>query len=482
MKIIYRKENALEKIASGVKQAGDIVRSTYGPTGENVLIKKKYSKPRDTNDGYSVIKEIELEDETEDLAVRILEEGAHRTNEEAGDATTTTVMLSQDIFFEAYSRLKETGGIVKKNLNSNEIKKEILEASQSAIKELAGKGKAQQIESYEQLKNIAFIASQDKDMADIVSKVAWEVGKDGLIKTDDSDSPGITSSVSLGMEVKSGYMARFMATNDKRESIISNPYILVCDFSIKNINQIAHLINMLSEKEIKELVIFATDFDNAVLEAFKYDRIQGHFSVLAIKANIWDKGILEDICTVTGARLGEIEFTSLGRAAQVVSDQLKTIIIGGVEDKSEALQLLQIELDITKEPFEKQKIKERIARISGKIGVITVGAVTEIEQGRLKDKVDDTIHAALGALQEGYVSGGGAALFAIGEMLLEGNILKKALMAPHIEIGVPINTTEIIDSVKSLRVAIESACITVCSLLAGTTIVEKNESDPEQDN
>ncbi len=273
-----------------------------------------------------------------------------------------------------------------------------------------------------------------------------------------------------------------MATNDKKESVVQDPSILVVDGVLSHISQLTELLNTLSTQKIKELVIFARDFDNSVLEAFKIDRVHDQFKVLAIKVNVWDIGILEDICSVTNARLVEAfsnpGISMIGHATKIVSNRLKTIIFGGIEDKSEAINLLKIDLDITTAPFDKQKIKERIARVSGKIGLIKVGAVTEIEQGRLRDKIDDAVHACLGALQEGYVTGGGITFTEIANILKSGNIFDKALRAPFQEIGIEIGS-EIIDSVKSLRVATESACISVCSLLAGVTIVDKNEIDTE---
>ncbi len=481
MKIIYSKENALEKIHTGVNKVGDIVRATYGPEGTNVLIGKKYVDPQDTNDGYKVIKEIELDDETENMAVRIMEVGARRTNEEAGDSTTTTIMLIQDIFNTGYEHLqRNVGGIVKPKVSAMDIKREIQEACKVVIEKL--KESAIQVDSLDRLNDIAFVAAEDKNIAEIVSKVVWEVGKDGAIKIEDGSSISVESSISDGMEIKSGFTSDWMATNDKRESIVMNPLVLVMNESISDIGSLSHLINLLVEEKVKDLVIFATDFDNAVLEAFKFDRIRSEFRVLAIKVPAWDKGLFEDICTVTGARLGELVITSLGKADKIIANKIKTTIFGGVEDKSEALKLLKIDLDITEAPFEKEKIKERIARVSGKVGIIKVGAMTPVDQGRLADKIDDCVHATQGALQEGCVSGAGIALKNIASEIYE-NILSEPLKSLNRQINMPTISLSVIDSVKSLRVAIESACSTACTLLTtGTTIVEKNESNSEQDN
>lgn len=490
MKIIQTNREALDLIYLGVNTAGNIVRSTLGPAGLNVGIGSKFLKPRITNDGFTVLKAIHLDDETQELAVRIVEDGVEKTNKEAGDATTTTTMLIQDVFNAGYERFDTSNSMIKKTPNAVALRNEINTEALKAIEQI--KKEARQIKTLKDIEKVAYIAVEDKDLAKIIADVVFAVGKDGVIKVEEAGIFTVTSEISQGMEIHSGFMSSHMATNDKYEAVLDKPYVLIVKEKISSISDLSGIGSELDTLGIKELVIIAPDFNQSVINSFNYDIAQGKFRVLAIKANIWDTGILEDLCAITGATLidssnfASLNITNLGKVERVVSSVDKTVFIGSTTDTTKTIELVRAELKATKTPFEKQKIEERLARLIGKVAVISVGGLTEIDRGRLKDKIDDAVHATVGALEEGVVKGGGLTLKEVAEKLPK-SILTTALLSPYRQIqentgGIEI-TDDIIDSAKSIRLAIESACNTAGNLLTlGTTIAEKNESDPKQDN
>lgn len=476
MKIIEIDDKARQKIHNGINFAGNVVRSTFGPAGLNVLLGSKFFKPSITNDGLRAVKAIELEDVIENTAVRVMEAGMQAVNDLAGGARTATAILIQEIFNEGYVRFSQESGILKKPVDSQKIKREIQEACKLAVEEFK---KARPIETLEDIEKVAFISVEDKDMAKIIAEVVYAVGKDGVVKVEEADEPGIVPHISEGMEIKSGYVSKDMATNDNRESVVENANILVLSEKLTNADKLQDTLSFLASQNIKDLVIFAPEFDQALIKAFNLDRVRGEFRILAVKIPPWDTGLYEDICTVSDSR----NSSRLGKVSKIISNQEKTILIGGREDKSVAIKMLQAELEITKAPFEKQKLEERMARLSGKVALIEVGAITEIDRVRMKDKVEDGIHDTQGALQEGVLDGAGMAFKHIAEAL-PPNILTNPLKACYEQIqkntgGLAISP-DIIDSAKSLRLALESACNIAGNLLTvGTAIADKNEINTE---
>lgn len=483
MKIIEIDDNARLKIKYGINFAGNRVRSTYGPAGLNVGIGSKFLPPVISNDGLRTIKSIELEDEVENWAVRVMEGGMQAVNDLVGGARTATAILIQEIFNEGYKRFDISESLIKKVVNPQTIKKEIEEACVLAIEEL--KKRHIEISTLEDIQKVAFISVENKKIGDIIAEVVFKVGKDGKIKVEESDELGINPNISEGMEITHGMICREMATKEL-ESIIENPFILVVKEKVMSYGMFSNLATQLEERKIKDLVIFAPDFDKTVITTFKNDRAREIFRVLAIKIPPWDNGLFQDICTISGATLIQenelIDFNSCGQIEKIISSLEKTVLVGGIQDKEDALDLLKAELKTVKSPFERQKLEDRIGRITGKIAIIEVGAITPIDRARLKDKVEDGVHDTQGALQEGVIEGGGKGLQKI-VLNLPPSILSEPLQEPfrqiqksgELEIG-----ADVIDSVKSLRVAIESACNIAGNLLTiGTVSVEKNESDTE---
>ena len=490
IKIIYSGSDARQKIKQGINKAGDIVKSTLGPAGVNVLIGSKFLGPKPTNDGFTVIKALHLEDETEEMAVRVLEDAAKTTNTIAGDATTTTIVIAQELF-NAVDAKFSTNGLIKEVINPMAIKKEIDNAKLPVIEAL--KAKAITISTLEDIEKVAFVSVENKEIASLIASTVFKVGKSGVIKVEETETLGVNAIVTEGMEVQSGYITKLMAENGG-ETTLTNVAVLVVNGTIEHPESLSEVITELVKSGSRQLVVFAPAFDPVVLHALlaqRYaDTASQVFKVTAVKTSPWDKGIHEDICTVTGATLVDVEknmipkYEHIARVDKIVVNATKTVIIQKDIDKLVSEELLQNELLATTNLFEKKKLEERIARINGKVALITVGAITETERNYLKDKIDDAVHATQGAMEEGVVTGGGVALKEIAESLPE-SLLTSALIAPYKQIvgsGILVDDS-IIDSVKSIRVAIESACSAVGTLLTvGTTIAEKYEANTKQDN
>lgn len=477
MKIIEEDEIKARLIVhDAVNRACNNARKTYGPKGLNSLLGSKFFKPLLTNDGLRAVKSTVSDNELENEVIRVVEDAMQTTNDEAGDARTLTAILLQEIFNTGYEQLIPSTSLVKKNPDAQAVREKIMEASKLVIDEI--KTEAKEITTLEDIIRVIFAAVENKNLADLIADVVFKVGKDGIIKVEEVDSLGIQTFISEGMEVGSGYVSADMVTNDKKESVVEDACILITDTKIINKEQVSGFATGLELAGIKDLVIFATDFDQAIIKAFNLDRLQNDFRILAVKIPAWDKGLFEDICTISGAVLND----KLGKVSRIVSNFQKTVLIGGVEDKTKAINDLQTELALIKSPFEKEKLETRIARLNGKIGLLEVGAVTAIDRLRLRDKVEDGKHAGLGALQEGALKGAGTSLNEIADRLGD-NILVKALRAPYEQIRKTLGEKEIgevIDSAKSIRVAFESATTTAANLLTvGFISADKNERDTE---
>ena len=488
MKVIQINNDARIKLKRGVDTVADIVRNTLGPSGRNVIVGNKFGVPVITNDGISVAKAIELEDEIENLGVQVVREASQKTNDIAGDGTMTAMVLAQAILNEGFSRIDTKDSFIKTSIDPMKIKREINAACILVVEEL--KKQAKPIKTKKDIEKVAFISMENKEIGDIIANVVHTVGKDGVVKVEESDTLGIEASITEGMEIPNGYVSSHMATNDKLESIVEDAYVLVTNGKIESQDQIIPIAEKLNAIGIKELVIFAEGFDQMVINAFVLNRVRNTFRVLAVKPSIWNKGIFEDICTVTGAVLIDVnksmsivkaELITLAKVKKIIATSEKTTIIGGIADKKESLTKLRAELLISKSVFEKQKIEERIARVSGSVALIRVGAVTDTERKYLKDKIDDAVNATKCALSEGVVKGAGLALKEVSEKLAP-NILSKAILAPYEQIqastgGIEVGD-DVIDPVKVTRTALETAC-SIAGILLTTecAIADKNEPD-----
>jgi len=499
MKEIRIDNEARQALKRGADFVANIVKKTLGPDGRNVAIGSQFVHPVITNDGVSIARAIELKDPIENLGVQIIREASQKTNDKAGDGTTTAITLAQAIMNAGFNKLESDDKLFvnSKKESSLDIKRQIIDAGALVISEL--KKMAKPVKALEDLQKVAFIAVEDKKLGDLIAEVVDKVGAEGVIKVEESDGVAVEYEITDGMEIPSGYISPYMVTNDETlESVVQRANILVTNGNIASPAELLPIIQELQKESISELVVFAENVDKNVIEICNLNRIKGGVKVLIVKPSLWNKGIFEDIATVSGATLIDVNTgmvlskatrQMLGKVTSVVSTSDKTVITGGKGDRETAIKRLKAELKTTKAPFDKEKIEERIARIAGKVALINVGAVSNTERKYLKDKIDDAVNATQCALAEGVVAGAGLALKAVSEKLKK-NIITEAILAPYNQIqensgGLKI-AESVIDPVKVTRTAVETACSVAANLLtieaAIVDIPKKNESNTGENN
>jgi chaperonin GroEL len=414
-------KNALKK---GVDVVAAAVKVTLGPRGRNVAIAKSWGGPTITNDGVSIAKEIELADKFENMGAGIIKEVASKTNDKAGDGTTTAVVLTQAIVHEG---LKRTA----MGANAMMIRRGIEAAAKDAVDEL--KKMSKPIKGKEEIKQVASISAESDELGATIADVVEKVGKDGVVTVEESQSLMIEQDIVEGMEFDKGYVSAYMITNAERmEAELKDAPILITDKKISTIKEILPLLERVLQSGKKDLVIIADDVDGEALTTFVVNKLQGRFNVLAVKAPGYGdrkKEMLQDIAVVVGGtvvseelgvKLENAELSHLGRAQKVVATKDSTVIVGGKGTKAdinERVAALKKQADATDSKFDKEKIQERVAKLSGGVAVIRVGAATETEMKYLKDKIEDAVNATKAAIAEGIVPGGGAALARVSDTL-----------------------------------------------------------------
>jgi len=445
-KIIFN-EDARKTLKNGLDKVANAVKVTLGPKGRNVVLGSAYGSPTITNDGVSIAKDIELEDAMENIGAEIIKEVASKTNDIAGDGTTSAVVLCQAIATEGLKN-------VAAGANPLALRRGIIKAKDVIIDSL--KVMSKQITSRDEISQVATISAQDKEMGDLIAQVMDEVGRDGVITVESSNTFGLSKEVVKGLQFDRGYISHYMVTNqEKMEADFEDPYILITDKKIGALTEILPLLEKIIKTGKKELVIIADDVEGDALTTFVLNKLRGIFSALAIKAPGFGdrkKEILEDIAVVTGGqviseekgmKLENTELEMLGKARKVISTKENTTIIEGKGDKSEIekrIDQLKKEIQNTSSEFDKEKLQERLAKLAGGVGVIKIGAATEVEQKAKQHKLEDALNATRAAVEEGIVPGGGVALLrvsaALDNLKLEGeeqiglNILKRAVEEP----------------------------------------------------
>ncbi len=415
-KILFN-EAARKAIKKGVDTVADAVKITIGPRGRNVVLDKGYGSPTITNDGVSIAKEITLKDKFENMGAEIVKEVASKTNDLAGDGTTTATILIQAIINEG---MKHTS----MGVNAMGIRFGIEEASKDVVKAL--KKIAKPIKSDEEIKQVATISSESSELGSIIADTIKKVGKDGVVTVEESQTTGLESEIVEGIEFDKGYISLYMITNAERmEAEFKDPAILVTDKKISSIKEILPMLEQLAQSGKKDLVIIAEDVDGEALQTFVVNKLRGTFNVLAIKAPGYGdrkKELLQDIAVTIGAtvitedvgvKFESAGLASLGRARKVISTKDRTIIVGGKGKKSDIedrVSQIKKQREITDSKYDKEKLDERIAKLSGGVAVIRVGAATETEMKYLKLKIEDAVNATKAAIEEGIVAGGGVAL------------------------------------------------------------------------
>ena len=446
-KQILFSEAARKKLKTGVDKIADVLKVTLGPKARHVVLDKGFGAPEICDDGVTIAKEIELEDKVENLGAEIMKEVADKTNDVAGDGTTTAVILSQAIISDGFKNV--TAGA-----DPLALRRGIEAGVKAVIEDLKRSSKS--ISKKEEIAQVATIAALDQEVGNLISDVFSEVGKDGVITVEESKKFGLEREIVKGLQFDRGYISPYMITDAERmEAVLEEPYILVTDKKISALTEILPAMEKVAQTGKKDLVIIADEVEGDALATLVVNKLRGIFNALAVKAPGFGerkKEMLQDIATVIGAqliseelglKLENIELKQLGRARKVVSAKEKTTIIEGKgkkEDIEARIAQIKNELKTTESEFDKEKLQERLAKLSGGVAVIKVGAATEVEQKAKQRKTEDALNATKAAIEEGILPGGGVALLrstpVLEKLRLEGdektglNILKKALEIP----------------------------------------------------
>lgn len=412
-------EEARKALEIGVNKLADTVKVTIGPKGRNVILDKKFGSPLITNDGVTIAKEIELEDPYENMGAQLVKEVATKTNDVAGDGTTTATLLAQAIIREGLKN-------VAAGSNPILLRKGIQKAVDTAVATL--KANSRTIENKESIAQVAAISAGDEEIGKLIAEAMEKVGNDGVITVEESKSMGTTLEVVEGMQFDRGYVSAYMVTDvEKMEATLSEPYILITDKKISNIKEILPILEQIVQQG-RKLLIIAEDVEGEALSTLVVNKLRGTFEVVAVKAPGFGdrrKAMLEDIAILTGGRviseeigldLKEATLDMLGKAATVkISKENTTIVNGAGEEKAIKDRIAQIKRQIeeTTSEFDKEKLQERLAKLSGGVAVIEVGAATETELKERKLRMEDALNATRAAVEEGIVPGGGTALVAV---------------------------------------------------------------------
>ncbi|NCN24652.1 chaperonin GroEL [Candidatus Berkelbacteria bacterium CG_4_9_14_3_um_filter_39_23] len=440
-------EDARRALQKGVNILANSVKVTLGPKGRNVILDKDFGSPIITNDGVTIAKEIELKEKFANMGAQMVKEVATKTNDVAGDGTTTATLLAQHIINEGLKNIAA-------GANPMAIRRGIEKATQAVIKSL--KSLSQEVSGKAEISQVASISANDKEIGNLIAEVMDLVGRDGVITVEESKTLGLEKEVVEGLQFDQGYVSAYMMTDATRQqAVIENPYILITDKKISAISDILPLLEAMTQTGKKDLVIIADDIDGEALATLVLNKLRGILNVVATKAPGFGdrrKELLEDIAIVTGGQVisedtgidfKNVNLEMLGTARKVMADKDNTTIIEGKgKDKDIKARVAQIKIQMEKvdSDFDREKLEERLAKLSGGVGVIKVGAATEVEQKEKQHRVEDAVSATRAAVEEGIVAGGGVALIdslkSLADLVLPDDeqigveIMKKALEQP----------------------------------------------------
>jgi len=410
-------EKARQSLKKGIDKLAQAVKITLGPRGSNVILDKGFGSPLITNDGVTIAKEIELEDKTENLGADVLKQAAEKTNDVAGDGTTTAIVLAWSII---------TAGLknVTAGADALSLKRGIDKAVKVVIKEL--KDISQKVETHDEIANVGSISADDKEIGSMIADIFDEVGKDGIITVEESKTLGLSKEIVKGLQFDKGYISPYMITDsEKMESILENPYIIITDKKITNIQEILPLLDKIVQSGKKDLLLIADDLSGEALATLILNKLRGTFNLVAVKTPGFGdnkKELMEDIAIITGSKiiseeiglkLDKAELDDLGNARRVVINKDNTTIVeggGDAENIKNRMKQIKKQIELVDSDFDKEKLEERLAKLSGGIAVMKVGAATEVEQKEKQHRVEDAVRATKAALEEGVVPGGGIAL------------------------------------------------------------------------
>ncbi len=413
------------------------VSATLGPRGKAVVVEKGYGAPQVTFDGVTVAKEIELEDKFENLGAELIKQAADKTNDAVGDGTTTSIVLAHSLIEEGERALKTS-----KDISVIQLAEDLKKGAELLIQKLEAQREV--INDPKKIEEVASLSAKDKSVGKLISEVITKVGKDGVVTIEDSNTISNSYDLVEGMQFDRGYVSPYMVTNqDKMESVLENPHVLVTDKKISAINELLPILEKVVQSGKKELLIIADDIEGEALTTLVVNKLRGVFNVLAVKAPGFGdrrKEMLQDIAVVTGAqyiseelgkKLDGVDVHDLGTAHRVIANKDMTTIVAGAGDKKEIqnrVAQIKAQLQKTDSSFDKEKLQERLGKLSGGVAVIKVGAPTESAQKELKQRVEDAVAATKAAMEEGIVPGGGMALFYAGAELRGQNGIANSLL------------------------------------------------------
>lgn len=441
-------EKARRKMQRGVDKLANAVKVTLGPRGRNVVLDKGFGSPVITKDGVTVAKEIELEDKFENIGAELVKEVATKTNDVAGDGTTTATVLAQAMINEGLRN-------VAAGANPTALKKGIDNGVEVIVSEL--KKMARQISTKEEIAQVATISAQDPQIGNLIAEAMEKVGKDGVITVEESKTFGLSKEIVEGLQFDKGYISPYMITNpEKMTAEYEEAYILITDKKISSIKDILPLLEKIAQTGRKELVVVAEDVDGEALATFVVNKLRGTFNVLAVKAPGFGdnrKSMLQDIAVLTGGQViseeiglkldDNTDLAVLGETRRVVATKESTTIVGGKGERDQIekrINQIKEEIERTESEYDRDKLKERLGKLSGGVAVIKVGAATEVEQKEKQQRIEDALSATRAAVEEGIVPGGGVALIrtiaALDNLETQNdeqtgvNILRRALEEP----------------------------------------------------
>ncbi|MCX6763526.1 MAG: chaperonin GroEL [Candidatus Moranbacteria bacterium] len=433
-KIIKFKSEAREKIKAGIDKVADAVKITLGPRGRNVVMGKSFGSPMITNDGVTIAKEIELEDKFESIGAELIKEVANKTNDVAGDGTTTAMVIAQALVQEGIKYV-ETG------MNPVEIRHGMEAARDAVIKEL--KKNSKPVSGRNEIAQVATISAENKEMGELIAEVIEEVGKDGVITVEESQTFGFAKEIVKGLNFDKGYISPYMITNpESLKAELKDPYIIITDKKISTIAEILPIVEKIAATGKKDIVIIAEEVEGEALATLVVNKLRGSINVLAVKAPEFGdtkKEMLEDIAIVTGGKviseetgmkMEKVEISDLGRAGKVIATKDATTIVGGKgkKDKLEnRISQIKSQMEKSESKWDKEKLQKRMAKLTGGVAVIKVGAATETELTYIKHKMEDALSATKAAIEEGIVAGGGVALAKAANSLAENIKEERAL-------------------------------------------------------
>jgi len=413
-------EGARKSLLKGVDILADTVKVTLGPKGRNVVLDKGFGSPTITNDGVTIAKEIELKDKYENIGAELVKEVAEKTNDVAGDGTTTAALLAQSMI-RAGIRYIEAGA------NSMEIRRGMEKAAKIIEKEL--EKMAKKISSKEEIAQVATVSAQDEEVGNLIAEVMDEVGENGVITVEESKTFGLEKEIVKGMQFDEGYVSPYMITDaEKMRAEIEKPYILITDQKISSVKSFLPILEKLATEGRKDILVIADDIEGEALATLVVNKLKGVLNAVAVKAPGFGdrkKQILEDIAVVTGGtvisedkgmKLENTEVSMLGRADRVVCTKDNTTIVGGrgaKEEINKRISQIKLAIDEADSDFDKEKLQERLGKLSGGVAVLRVGAATEVEQKEKQHRVEDALSATRAAVEEGIVPGGGVALLRV---------------------------------------------------------------------